>query len=158
MKRALNYFMVSLLLFACQSQEKKPLTGLFIENDHFIKGQIENIFKSHKLIHLDATVNRIDDLLVDEQRIVVIDRSMESLYVFDRQGSLLKQIQGDLLNNGKFIQPICATLLKSGDLLFYEASNQMIFSIDQNNAVKPLKKSDFYIRKLYPYQSGFFGF
>lgn len=150
--------MISLLVFACENREQIDEAGLYIENGQVSKGQVGNVFKSHKLIHLNATVNRIDDLLLAEDRMVVIDRSMESLYIFDRNGSLVKLVQGDLLSNGRFIQPVCATISKNGDLLFYEAANQMIFKIDQDNVISAYKESEFYIRKLYPYRDGFLAF
>lgn len=158
MRKLLFFFTLSLLLYSCNDTEQSSEQGLFIDNGQFVKGQIGNVFKTHKLIHLDATVNRIDDLVLADDRMVVIDRSMESLYIFNREGSLIKQVQGDLLSNGKFVQPVCVSATKNGDLLFYEAANQMIFRIDQNNEVSAYKEADFYIRKLYPYKDGFLAF
>lgn len=158
MKRALNFVFISLLVFTCSSQKEQTDAGLYIENDRSAEGQIANVFASHRLIQLNATINRIDDLIVDNERMVVVDRSMETLYVFDHNGNLLKLVQGDILSNGKFIQPVCLTASKNGDLVFYEAANQMIFKIDKNNIVTPFKESPFYIRKLYPYNNGYLAF
>lgn len=151
-----NILMGIFLFLACESNVEN--SGLQIENNSFEKVNVDQLFKSWELIELKSLINRVDDIIFHQNHILIVDRTLELLKVFDEEGNLQKTIDGDLLNNGNNIQPVCISVTNDGNVVFYDAGNEGFVFLNTSFDLLDFQKSDFYCYKLYPIQDGFLVF
>lgn len=119
---------------------------------------LNELYASWKLVELKSLINRVDDILIYNDKIYIVDRALESIKIFSVEGVLIKTITGDLLTNGTFIQPVCLALSHSGQVFFYDAANQSFFFLDKNDALLSVRKSDFYCYRIYTTGNGYLFF
>lgn len=141
-------------LFCCQPK----LGGITIEVSDSREYNLTELFASWKLVELKSLINRVDDILVNENKIYIVDRALESVKIFSFEGALIRTITGDLLTNGTFIQPVCIAVTQQGQVFFYDAANQSFFFLNENDEPVSVRKADYYCYRIYETGNGYLVF
>lgn len=155
MKKNLIYLSF-LIISSCSKPENK--LGLLIDNSDCQPISINEVFSTWRLIELDYLINKVDDFLIWDNKIFILDRQLESIKIFNIDGSLIKIIEGDLFQNGKNIQPVCLFKSHDNDIGFYDAGNEIIIKINSELSVSDKVISQFYAAKIYRTEKGYIVF
>jgi len=149
--------LLALLIFiACATPRDE--NSIFIDNSDCKPIAVDGVFDRWRLIELDYLINKVDDLILFEDKFYILDRQLESIKIFDGKGNFLKVFEGDIFENGKPIQPVCIYKNHSGGIGFYDAANESIILIDKNLVISDISKSLFYASKIYPTEIGYLVF
>lgn len=157
LKRIKLYPQIGFLIFcmSCGQTNQDIPSGLIIDNSNPQEYSVEDLFQNSQLVKLNSFINKVDDLLELNNRLFILDRSMEFVKIFDLNGALLSTLQGDILQNGNSIQPVCLASTNDGSVFFYDAANQMFFFLDDDGQIIDNQSANFYCNRIYSYKDGY---
>ncbi|MCS6974603.1 MAG: 6-bladed beta-propeller [Cyclobacteriaceae bacterium] len=148
-------FIIFLTFCQCKYEEHE---GHFIRNENFKSYDLHELFPGWQFVELNSLISTVDQVIVDENRIFVLDKVLQKIEIFDRQGRLITSINGDYLQNGNPVQPICLITDHYGKLMFYDAANQGFFFFNADYSLESFRHSEFYCHRIYKTGDGFIVF
>ncbi len=153
----LLYILVFILLLSCSSANEQHETDgtIFINNTDAQDYYVNEIFANVELLELSGFVGTVDDMAATDGGWVIIDKTLQTISFFDKLGRLQHTVEGDILNTGQEIQPVCIATAPSGHLLVYDAANQKLLTFSYSLELLGHTEAPFYMHKIYSLKNGF---